>query len=116
MAGFNAFRVLDATGVASEGELYYVVDYDLPAYSTVRSRFYRAIRRWLKENKGRGRYVGRSTQSVIITDDPEFAQVVFDEALKAGGRVRLYIAKPITEVSVATGVASPKLVEAEVRA
>ena len=117
MADFKAFRMLpDATGDASD-ELYYVVDYDIPAHPTIRSRFYRAIHRWLKDNWGRrGCYIGKSTQSVIITDDPEFAQVVFDAALKVGGRVRLYIAKPVTEESVATGVASPKLIEAEARA
>ncbi|PUA34226.1 MAG: hypothetical protein B9J98_01145 [Candidatus Terraquivivens tikiterensis] len=93
---------MDASRDASdEGELYYVVDYDIPRDPTIRSRFYRAIRRWLAENR-RGFYTWRSTQSVIITDDSEYAQVVFEAAARVSGKARIYIAIPVTKVFAAS--------------
>lgn len=83
------------------GELYYVVDYDIPKDPTIRSRFYRTIRRWLAENR-RGFYTWRSTQSVIITDDPEYAQVIFEAAARVSGKARIYIAIPVTKVFAAS--------------
>lgn len=77
-----------------DDQYVYVVDYDIPKSPRLRSRFYRAINRYLTDVKHNG-YTKYSTQSVIITNDPNFADYVFNMAINVGGRARLYLAKQI---------------------
>lgn len=77
--------------MTSEGRLW-VVDWDLPAEPPgIRRSFYRAVRRYLQENRGLADY---STQSVLITGDEAFARFVFAEASKRG-RCNLYRAEAV---------------------
>lgn len=65
---------------------WWIVDYDLPV-SSQRLRFYRRIRKWLKD---RGvQPVRWSTYSVIITKDREFAEFVYGTGVSIG-RAHLY--------------------------
>jgi len=69
---------------------WWVVDYDLPVSPPgVRRSFYRAVRRYLQENHGIGEY---STWSVLITQDRDFAEFVYGEAVKRG-RAHIYKAE-----------------------
>ena len=72
----------------------YVVEYDIPQNPKLRQRFYRAIHRYLEEE---GSFWKWSTQSVVITDDPNFADYVFNQAIQVGGRARLYLARPLRD-------------------
>jgi len=60
----------------------WIVDYDLPEGSE-RRRFYRAIQAYLKAHDSEHTR-DWSTQSVVITDDKEFAEFVYQEAIKLG--------------------------------
>ena len=69
---------------------WWVVDYDLPAGPPgVRRSFYRAVKRYLRETKGIGDW---STQSVLVTQDKDFAEFVWGEAVKRG-RAHIYKAR-----------------------
>lgn len=70
----------------------WIVDYDLPQNSS-RRRFYRAIQAWLRDHNVTP-VTSWSTQSVVITDDKEFAEFVYQEAIKLG-RAHMYRAKKI---------------------
>lgn len=72
----------------------YVVEYDIPAAPKLRQRFYRAIRRYMEEE---GSFWRWSTQSVVITDDPNFADYVFNQVIRVGGKARLYLARPLRD-------------------
>jgi len=70
----------------------WIVDYDLPADNR-RRRFYRAIADWMAEHVGT--HVTKwSTWSVVITDNPEFADFVYQEAKKIG-RAHMYKAEQL---------------------
>ena len=60
----------------------WIVDYDLPQ-GNGRRAFYRAVQGWLREHVT-GETTGWSTQSVVITEDQEFAEFVYAEAQKQG--------------------------------
>lgn len=77
-----------------ENGFTYVVEYDIPQAPKLRQRFYRAIHRYLEEE---GSFWKWSTQSVVITDDPNFAEYVFNQAIRVGGKARLYLAKPLRD-------------------
>ena len=68
----------------------YIVEYDLPTDSR-RRRFYRAIKRYLRENYMEE--TGWSTQSVVFTDSEKFAWTVYREARKAAGVAHIYEAR-----------------------
>jgi len=71
----------------------WVVDYDLPV-GNQRRKFYRHIVSWLRErDMGSVRW---STYSVVVTEDREFAEFVFHEAIKVG-RATLFRAEKIAE-------------------
>jgi len=70
----------------------YIVDYDLPADHR-RKRFYRAVQRWLREHNTPD--TGWSTQSVLITRNGDFAEFVYSEACRVGGKVRMWRATPV---------------------
>lgn len=70
----------------------YVVDYDLPADHR-RKRFYRRIRRYLRERWLEE--VGWSTWSVVFTKDRDFAFYVWREARAVGGTAHIYEATRI---------------------
>jgi len=82
-----------ADGAPSRGvprvpsEECYVVDYDLPA-DVRRKRFYRAVRRYLREHKMEE--TGWSTYSVTFTDDEDFAWFLEAEARRVGGRAHVW--------------------------
>jgi len=60
----------------------WIVDYDLPEGSE-RRRFYRAIQAYLKAHDSEHTR-DWSTQSVVITDDKEFADFVYAAASQLG--------------------------------
>ena len=65
----------------------YMVEYDLPADAR-RKRFYRRIRRYFRLH-----YMdpeGWSTQSVVITENRNFAWYVWREARGVGGTAHIY--------------------------
>jgi len=70
--------------------LMYLVDYDL-TIDDRRHNFYRAVSRYRKECELEKE--GRSTGSVIVTDDLEFAWFVYREALNVGGTAHVYRAE-----------------------
>jgi len=70
----------------------WIVDYDLPQ-GNIRRNFYRRISQRLREMGDTG-VTGWSTQSVVITDDKDFAELVYEEATKIG-RAHLYKAERI---------------------
>ena len=70
----------------------YIVDYDLPADHR-RKRFYRAVSRYLREHGTED--TGWSTQSVLITRDEGFAEYVYQEACRVGGKTRMWRATPV---------------------
>lgn len=72
----------------------YVVDYDLPA-GTERQRFYRAVKRYLREHFMEE--TGWSTWSVVFTEDLDFAWTVFREARKVGGVAHVWKAERMEE-------------------
>jgi uncharacterized protein YjbI with pentapeptide repeats len=72
-------------------ETYFIVDYDLPVNNSRRS-FYRHIKSWLKKHGSRGTIAKWSSQSVIITQDKEFAKFVFEQAALLG-HANLYEAR-----------------------
>jgi len=74
------------------GDFVWVVDYDIPSNSTLRSKFYRCIHR---HAEARGILNVWSTRSVIITKDELFARFVYQKAIELGGKAHLYIAKRI---------------------
>lgn len=65
----------------------YIVDYDLPADHR-RKRFYRAIKRYLRERMIED--TGWSTQSVVITKSVDFAWFVYHSARIVGGVANVY--------------------------
>ena len=67
-----------------------MVEYDLPADNR-RKRFYRAVRRYLRENYSDE--AGWSTQSVVFTKSEDFAWHVYREARKVGGTSHIYEAR-----------------------
>jgi len=68
----------------------YVVEYDLPADNR-RKRFYRAIRRYLRD---RGvKEIEWSTGSVVFTESESFAWEVYKQARKVGGVAHVYEAR-----------------------
>jgi hypothetical protein len=60
----------------------WIVDYDLPQ-GNKRRNFYRRVSNRLQQMGDTG-VTGWSTQSVVITDDPDFAELVYEEAIKIG--------------------------------
>lgn len=68
----------------------YVTEYDLPADNR-RKRFYRAMKRYLRENLLEE--TGWSTQSVVITKSSQFAWEVYRQARKVGGVAHVYEAR-----------------------
>lgn len=70
----------------------FIVDYDLPQSSS-RRRFYRAIQAWLRDHNVIAG-TGWSTQSVVITDDKEFAEFVYAQASQLG-QAHMYRAEKI---------------------
>ena len=83
-----------AWGEIMEDGFSFVVEYDIPAEPRLRSRFYRAIRRYLADSGKLGMW---STQSVLITDDLDLADFVFSKALEVGGKARIYVARRIRD-------------------
>ena len=75
-----------------ENDIIWIVDYDIPSSSTVRSKFYRYIHR---HARARGILNMRSTRSVIITRDEIFARFVYEKAIELDGKAHLYLAKRI---------------------
>lgn len=73
-------------------ETVWIVDYDLPQNSN-RRRFYRRIQAWLRDHDVIDG-TGWSTQSVVVTDDKEFAEFVYAEASQLG-KAHLYKAEKI---------------------
>ena len=69
------------------GQSFWIVDYDLPEGS-VRRRFYRAIDRYIRTHHVNG-VLGRSSLSVIITQDRDLADYVFQQASQLG-RVSMF--------------------------
>ena len=65
----------------------FIVDYDLPTDSR-RKRFYRRVRRYL-ENRWMDP-TEWSTQSVVITEDRDFAMFVWRAARAVGGLAHIY--------------------------
>ena len=65
----------------------YVVDYDLPVGS-MRQRFYRAVKRYLRDNMQKD--TGWSTGSVVFTQDLDFAYLVHREALEVDGKAHIW--------------------------
>lgn len=72
----------------------YIVDYDLPADHR-RKRFYRAIKRYLRERMIED--TEWSTQSVVITKSEDFAWFVYHSARIVGGVAHVYQAHRIYE-------------------
>jgi hypothetical protein len=70
----------------------WIVDYDLPQGNS-RRNFYRRVRNQLLQMGDTG-VTGWSTQSVVITDDRDFAELVYEEAVKIG-RAHLYKAEKV---------------------
>lgn len=60
----------------------YIVDYDLPADNR-RKRFYRAVHKYRKERNLKK--TGFSSQSVIFTQDLDFAEFIYSMARRVGG-------------------------------
>ena len=79
----------------STRETFWIVDYDLPANSSRRRQFYRAVARYLKEHNVTPE-TKWSTQSVVITPDKEFAELVFDLASHVG-QAHIYKGELISE-------------------
>lgn len=72
----------------------YIVEYDLPN-DFRRKRFYRAIRRYLRlHNVDDTEW---STQSVVFTEDEDFAWYVHRQALKIGGTSHVYEARRLDD-------------------
>ena len=70
----------------------FVCEYDIPSKPNyVRKRFYRRVRRYLRENGLE--QVGWSTGSVVFTQDEDFAWYVYREAKKVGGTSHVYRAE-----------------------
>lgn len=72
----------------------FVVDYDLPA-DFRRKRFYRAVRRYLRERNLDP--TGWSTWSVVWTEDERFAWFIYREARKTGGTAHVWRARSLDE-------------------
>jgi len=70
----------------------WIVDYDLPQ-GNIRRNFYRRVSKRLQQMGDTG-VTGWSTQSVVITDDPDFAELVYEEAIKIG-KAHLYKAEKV---------------------
>ena len=81
----EALKVGQVSRVEEE-DAWYIVDYDLPA-THIRKRFYRAVRRYLLANNVEP--YDWSTQSVVFTQDREFALFVYQQASSLG-RAHLY--------------------------
>ncbi len=74
----------------------FFVDYDLPQHHS-RRQFYRAIHRYRREHFMEE--TGWSTQSVVITESKDFAYLVYQEALKVGGKAHIWRATRIEVTS-----------------
>jgi len=70
----------------------WIVDYDLPADNR-RRNFYRHIAKYLAE-MGLDEVTGWSTQSVIITEDKDFALYAYSQASQLG-QAHLYKAERV---------------------
>lgn len=70
----------------------YVVEYDLPA-DFRRKRFYRRIKRYLRERWMDP--VKWSTGSVVVTENRDFAMFVWKAARAVGGNSHIYEARCI---------------------
>ena len=76
--------------------LTYIVDYDLSTRDgTLRRRFYRALERYRREKAPSE--TGYSSQSVIFTQDLDFALFVKNMVGQAGGSVTIWEARPFEE-------------------
>lgn len=75
-------------------QMKYVVEYDLPVDSR-RLRFYRGIKRYLRDHFMEE--TGWSTQSVVFTENVDFAKYVFMMARKVGGTSHIYEARRIDD-------------------
>ena len=74
--------------LSAQLDFWFIVDYDLPT-GRDRLRFYRALKKLLKEYVALGSF---STESVFITDDYGLAKQVYNLALGVGGKSRIYLA------------------------
>lgn len=73
----------------------YIVDYDLSmVHNNARRRFYRQVHKFLKVRNVTGETSGWSTQSVLVTEDSEFAEFVYALASNLG-QAHLYKAEKI---------------------
>ena len=73
----------------------YIIDYDLSmVHNNARRRFYREVHRFLKDRNVAGETSGWSTQSVLVTEDLEFAEFVYGLASELGA-AHLYRAEKI---------------------
>lgn len=70
-----------------QGEETYIVDYDLPDDNR-RRRFYRSMIRYRRDHVMEK--TGKSSQSVIITQDEKYAYYVHGEALAVGGKASIW--------------------------
>lgn len=71
----------------------FICDYDLPADNR-RKKFYRAIRRYLREHNLPE--TGWSTWSVVFTESEDLAWYVYEQALKVGGRAHVWRAERLS--------------------
>ena len=65
----------------------YIVDYDLPKGNR-RRRFYRSMERYRRVHDMEK--TGKSSQSVIITQNEKFAHFIRGEARKVGGKATIW--------------------------
>ena len=72
----------------------FIVDYDIPS-DYRRQRFYRAIRRYLREHKLPD--TEWSTWSVTFTENEDFAWYIHRQALKVGGTSHVYEARRLDD-------------------
>jgi len=73
----------------------WMIDYDLPESIKVRQRFYRALRRLLREYRETNpSSVTKSTYSVILCDDGDLAEQIYQLA-RSYGRAHLYRVEPV---------------------
>ena len=86
-------NVLSDEGQVTRPSMF-VTEYDLPTDHR-RKRFYRSIKRYLKENSLE--QVGWSTGSVVFSHNEDFVWFVYREARKVGGVSHVYRAERLDE-------------------
>jgi len=84
--GSEKGQAVSETGVTT-GAIYWIVDWDLPKFPTLRTRLWRWIVR-------QGKRYRKSSESVIATQDEGFARRLYQAAWLAGAtRVSIYRAE-----------------------